>query len=419
MMLSLLMISGIGKSVLLATVISHLKSELDKDPAWVVQYFSCEALQNSTGSDARNDSSLNLSRIQNTLIYAFYELANLDYDEDTSILERCNSVFRNPKEKKATNALMKHQKSEDLLPELDEAFGNLAQILGKKVFLVIDAADMVAEHEQETFARTLGDLLSRSGLQVKILVSTYSGCKFYDILEDQNTPHITLSDHNKSDIELTVKAKLKDLPGWSDAERSEAHEAILAKTGPNFKYAVQVAIPFLEQPWQRPLSNRLKQLPGDLDETYSQALGQMAANYRALLQTSVNWALLANGPVTVTEVMDAHIGTYLAEGQQDEDIEFFEESPLHRDQIRLAGGPFLECIKKGKQSILKLKDPAAVRRFFIHAADDISEKQKQEVHVCDNCKNNFGPAQDVAISEKNGHLNLAITLRKLPQLVDV
>ena len=93
------------------------------------------------------------------------------------------------------------------------------------------------------------------------------------------------------------------MPGWSDAEKEEARKAVIEKAGSDFKYAIKVALPFLEEPWQRPRSNRLKQLPGGLEETYSQAISQMAPNYRALLETSVTWALFANGPVTVTELM--------------------------------------------------------------------------------------------------------------------
>jgi hypothetical protein len=136
----------------------------------------------------------------------------------------------------------------------------------------------------------------------------------------------------------------------------------------------------------------------------------MPSNYRELLKTSVTWALLANGPVTVTEVMDAHLGTYLTESSVAEDSDFREESALHREQIRTAGGPFLDCQRTDNQSIVKLKDPAAARRFFLHETDPIEEEHTAIAHICDNCKNKIDAARDNLISEKHGHLGLAIAL---------
>jgi hypothetical protein len=204
------------------------------------------------------------------------------------------------------------------------------------------------------------------------------------------------------------------MPGWSEAEQEEAYQAIIDKTGSNFKYALQVAMPFLKEPWQRPLSNRLKQLPGGLEETYSQAIGQMAPNYRALLKTSVTWALLAYGPITVTEVMDAHLGTYLSGAAPVEDSGVHQESFLHREQIRKAGGPFLDCQKTDQQSIVKLKDQAAVRRFFLHGTENDDSDLKDDAHLCDNCRNKIITNQDLVVSEKHDHLALAITLGIIP-----
>ena len=115
--------------------------------------------------------------------------------------------------------------------------------------------------EGETNSKTLPEVSKWFwvNLAFRSKLSTYSGCKFNNILEEQNTPHINLSDHNENDIDVTIKVKLKDVLGWS--------------------------------------------------------------------------------------------------------------------QIRVAGRPFLECIKKNKLNILTLKDPAAVRRFFVHDGDYTAEKK--------------------------------------------
>jgi hypothetical protein len=419
--------------VLLASLIKQLETDLSgdqKDQKWVVEYLSCETVRNSTATDATSDSSLSLERIEYTLIYYLYQLAIPSSNDEILTLEKCNGVFKNPKEKRATGKEAKEKKTTannltekkekdglanpmkvgDQLPSLDEAFESLAQILDKKIFMVVDAVDIIEDAEQEEFFSDLQDLLRRSGLEVRILVSCLSDGKFYDNVIENSTPRITASDYNLSDIDMTIRTRLALMPGWTEAERSEAHTAVLNKSGSDFKYAVQVAIPFLEEPWQRPLSNRLKQLPESLTDTYNTVLYQMAPNYRVLLQTAVTWALLADGPVTVTEVMEAHIGTYDAESSQADDITLDGESPLHRVQIRGAGGPFLDYQRHGKQSIIKLKDVAAVKRFFIRSTDDNIVEQDSDLRLCPKCKDSYGTVKDLSISEKSAHLALATKL---------
>jgi hypothetical protein len=419
--------------VLLASLIKQLETDLigdQKDQKWVVEYLSCEAVRNSIATDATSDSSLSLERIENTLVYYLYQLAVSFSSDEIETLEKCNAVFKNPKERRATEKVPKEKKTtsdtptekkekvglantlkgEDQLPSLVEAFESLAQILHKNIFIVVDAVDMIEDAEQGEFFEGIQDLLRRSGLEVKIVVSCLSDGKFYDNVIQNSIPRITASDNNSSDISLTIRTRLAQMPGWTEAERSDAHTAVLDKSGSDFQYAVQVAIPFLEEPWQRPLKNRLKQLPESLTDTYNTVLNQMAPNYRALLQTAVTWALLADGPVTVTEVIEAHVGTYVPESSQAVDITLDEESPLHRDQIRRAGGPFLDYQRHGKQSIVKLKDVAAVKKFFIPPTDNNIIDQDSDLRFCPKCKDNYGAVQDLSISEKSAHLALATTL---------
>ncbi|KAH7400088.1 hypothetical protein BKA64DRAFT_707768 [Cadophora sp. MPI-SDFR-AT-0126] len=399
---------GVGRSVLMAAIANHIENELSEEPDWTLQYVSCESLQNSTGVDARNDSSLSSSRVNNTIVCNLYEQACMG-EIDTTLLEKCNEVFHNSKRKKASAALTQYKVAEEL-PDFDEALEELAQALRKKLIIVIDAVEVISDEEEEGFANSLQDLLKRTGIHARIIVSAFSGCKFYNTLEKNNTPNLILGEHNREDIEYATRSKLRTMPGWSDAEKEEARQAIVEKAGSDFKYAVKVALPFLEEPWQRPLGNRLKQLPGGLEETYSQVIGQMAPNYRALLKTSVAWALLANGPVTVTEVMDAHLGTYLTDSSEIAGPISNEESSLYREQIRAAGGPFLDCQRTETQSLVKLKDPAAVRRFFLHSDEKNVAEKSEEVHICEKCKNKIGSAQELEIDEKHGHLSMAITL---------
>jgi hypothetical protein len=86
----------------------------------------------------------------------------------------------------------------------------------------------------------------------------------------------------------------------------------------NFKYAVQVAVPFIQQPFQRPLSKRLSSLPKGISDAYDHFVRGLSSNYLELLRTALQWTLLAPGPVRVVEVMESFSGLYSLVPSEDE-----------------------------------------------------------------------------------------------------
>lgn len=201
---------GGGRSVLMAAIANRVENELNEEPNWTLQYVSCESLQNSTGLDARNDSSLSSTRVKNTLVCNLYEQACTD-QIDTTLLEKCNDVFHNSKRKKASAALTQHKVAEEL-PEFDEALEELSQALKKKVIIIIDAVEMISDDQEEDFASSLQDLLKRTGMHTRIIVSSFSGCKFYATLEKNNTPNLSLGEHNR---EVSSPSLRRDISSFS------------------------------------------------------------------------------------------------------------------------------------------------------------------------------------------------------------
>ena len=70
---------------------------------------------------------------------------------------------------------------------------------------------------------------------------------------------------------------------WSDGQKAEAKSAIMERAGPIIQYVVDVAIPFIREPFKGLLKDRLEDLPKSMDENYSQALAAMPSNYLDLL----------------------------------------------------------------------------------------------------------------------------------------
>ena len=79
---------------------------------------------------------------------------------------------------------------------------------------------------------------------------------------------------------------------------------------------VQVAVPFMKEPFQRPLSERLKILPKGISDAYKQYLQGLSGNYLQLLRTALQWTLFAPDPLRVVEIMDAFTGIYRLSGQE-------------------------------------------------------------------------------------------------------
>ncbi|KAI9774482.1 MAG: hypothetical protein M1839_001715 [Geoglossum umbratile] len=405
--------AGSGKSVLLASIIRGLQSELSENPEYTIQYYFCDPIR------AADDLVLSLSRVQKTLICQLYELSTHG-EEDSLILQRCNEVFNNPKQKKAQSALpargkdggpAARSKKEEAGPDLTEAYDGLARALGKNVFLIIDAANCIVDADQDDFVSGLQDMVAREGLCVKVLLSCRPAGTIYKRLINDGVPEISMDINNAADIDSVVARGLDAIPGWSQSERDDARQRVLEKTGSIFKYVVQVALPFLRQPFPRPISNRLKELPTNMDETYTRFLGQLAPNYLGLLKVALTWTLLADVEVTVEEVMDDYAGAYLASDTMDDPTEYSDDgdSKLIAGQIRDAGGPFLDVMDNGAALVVSLKDPSGIRDFCYKAAVGGESEQEPCVEVCARCKAELDPSHALSLSPKTGHLAMAIT----------
>ena len=396
-----------------------IEDELDPDEC-IALYISCDM----TGGSEMGESPQSLTRIGNTLIYQLYEYATADEDDPTT-LEDCSKVFNNPKQKKVSKVISSN-KREEILPDFADALEHLAINLEKEVIIVVDAVDRMTDEDQEDFYNTLQDLVSRGEdddedddvSHVRILAGCRSATRFYNYAREGAS--IDVGDRNGDDIDDKLTAELDQMPGWSPSEKEEAKAKILDKAASLFKYVVQVAIPFIQQPFQRPLSNRLKELPEGMSETYNQAIRGMQPNYLNLLSTALSWTLLAPGSVKALEIMEAFTGEYLVpeqEARQKIAVEKEEgsydkkASQLQITQLRAASGPFLNIWEEsGGQSFVSLKDPYQVRHFCFHASEHVEAEEVSGDTICSRCKASLNPSRSLSISEKQGHLALATTL---------
>ncbi len=160
----------------------------------------------------------------------------------------------------------------------------------------------------------------------------------------------------------------------------------------------------MRTPFQRPVASWLKDLPDNVNETYHQHLRQLSPNYHELLRTALAWALVAQVPPSVEEIMDAYSRVYLDGAMDDERGKTKSSLNLYREQIQKAVGPFLEVLDDDS---VTLADTQTVRSFCSQVLEIPADGTNERL-VYTRCSVAKGNEFMLSISEKEEHLNIAI-----------
>ncbi|KAI1394348.1 ankyrin repeat-containing domain protein [Hypoxylon trugodes] len=423
---------GTGKSTLLSFVYDQLTTKTSgADDCTLFYYFSCSPAGPAGITQQR---PVTASRICNTLLYQLYCLATED-ENDVDLLKECNKIFVNPKGGRANSNKNKISNANNLinreqgeyLPDFSIAFPKLTALLQRRVFIVLDAIERLSLDDQQELARSINSLLITPSLPSETDIHVLVGCgekdSFYREVKLTSTPprHVDIESNIQHDIDLKLSSALREVPGLTETEQNIAKEAILKKSSSCFSYIVDIAIPFMREPFQRPLANRLAVLPEGVNHTYEEALHSMGANYVELLRLALQWTLLSRASPTVEEIMDAFYGTYTtssegleADSSSKERSEFPFASEISKSQLDQARVPFLHLdLNRNTVSYVSLQDPDQVRGFCMPSTAAKHETMN-DPELCKRCTSKLSISKQVIISEKQGHLDIAITcLRSL------
>ncbi|KAK4149122.1 ankyrin-3 [Chaetomidium leptoderma] len=412
---------GSGKSYVVASVADRITRAADPDKALL--YVTCNG--SMSGAGLGNSQSYTADSICRTFLSQLYDLA-VQGEDNVGLLEACNAIFKKAKAK--NNELPAHMRTDsEGLPEFADGFYRVAALLKKNVVLVLDGLDKntLDNKNQEDLLRKVRRLLKaaseRAGIRLHLLIGCASATKFFNDLDLAPDAYIDVQVENSRDIELVLTDALKAVPGLSAAEQETAKAAILDKARSRFLYVRDTAIPFMREPFQRPLSKRLEALPDGTGDVYSKALRRMSPNYLALLRTALTWTLLGTefpGLPLAREVMDAFQGTYdvapETDAENDGDVKagFPPTSRLELEQLRGAIDPFIGLLPDPNGRVwLYTSDAAAVVEYFIKSDADVRVEQEGHEHLCVRCGSTAGgsPAKQLHIDPKHGHLQMALT----------
>lgn len=389
-------VGGVGKSILMSTVIDRLQEAFQEDKGCSAQYFFCSAGEDSTRI---------ATRIKKQLLHQLYQQALSD--ESSDLLDQSNDVISSflGKKDSADSKPGSQQKKSEKATEFEDAYPGLAKILGKKIFLVIDALDECTDRKDDKILKTLQETLLASELPLKIIICSRPEPDIVDDLVDK--PAIKVEDHNGPDIERAAKARLEELPGLSSDERALACKSIVERAKVLFR-CVDPAIEFLKKPWRRPLDKRLAELPDGLDNSYQQILRQTDPDYLELLNVGLTWTIFTQIKPTVAEIMDEYSCAY-AEGIEGTNENPYDSIDIHLigDQIRRAGsGTFLEVAGND----VSVRD-TTVKEFFLKAnpTAGVSNGHCMD-ELCAQCQSRLSTDQPLTMSEKEGQLRMALTI---------
>lgn len=360
---------------------------------------------------AGDDATRLVARIKEQLLYQLYKLSLSQ--ESPDILERANDLVT--KFLESSEAKEGSQQKKSVASSFKDVYPSLATLLNKNIYLIIDALDECTDRKESGFLETLQDMLSLPdvpGFRFHIIICSRPEA---DVVADlTGKPVINLEDHNAPDIEHAAKFKLNSLLGLSPTERTLACKAIVAKAKGLFR-CVDPAIEFLKKPLQRPLGKALERLPDGLDNSYQQILRQTDPEYLELLKTALHWSILGERKPTIAEIMDDYSRAYAQDEGSDVNPYDELEDPtvpaeakrLIWDQIRDAGSStFLEV--SGNTVTTR---HSTVTDFFKGTTPSTDQPGDHcEDKLCPSCKIRAINDQSWTLTDKEGHLHMAITI---------
>lgn len=379
----------------------------------MIIHFSSKTPEQMAGTD-----SPSVEKVCNGLLYQLCCLVRGLSAESTDVglVESCNEVLRHSNT--ATNMNMSFMQDDNTKkPEFVHAFTNIAEMLKINVVVALDEVDSLNPAEQQELAFKLQSLAgsakktSSSQTWLKFLVAWHQAQDCSD--KGLGSICIDIERRSKGDRETVISAELEKVTGLTSDERKEAKEAILKKAGSWFTYVNEIGIPFMREPFQRPLSKHLESLPEGMNTIYREALDSMRVSYVSLLREALRWCLLSKVPVPAEVVMDAYHGRYSKNGSEPHATEIRDDSgkfpgisSLEAKQLRYAGGPFLQL---DNNNLIRLRNGRQVREFCLDIDEAASGYQGTNHARCTQCKASTTMSDSVIISRKKDHLHIALT----------
>ncbi|KAK4451014.1 hypothetical protein QBC34DRAFT_459512 [Podospora aff. communis PSN243] len=429
--------AGAGKSTLLSVLAKRVTAD-DRRKSITLLYSSCRSSQ----AGGRNMKAINLYY---SLIAQLYTLAcNMSEDtQNADLLGECSKAVRaflaihgvlieaSAKIKEggpdAVEAL-----SDDA--EVDpsgfvSAFMTLVEKLRVNVLIAMDDVDSLAEKDWRTLSRDLSHLLrrfrhrsvvSRVKLTLQLLVASATPFHLTVDPSSESRPSDTspiiklaheLDSHHGRDLERKIRASLSTVPELSKNEVSDTASHILSLVEHDdyrFDY-FEKAMEVMRQPLLRPLEKHLERLPdAGPRPRYDAELLRIGPDYARLLQTALTWSLLGKVWPRAEVVMEDLSNVYRRPIRTFLKDDFPPLSDVEMEQLMVINGLFLR-LHYGDNNSCRIVVPNPKRVAEYCFTNPNTNQDHQAGILCVRCQSGVSPSISLHISEKEGHLDLALT----------
>jgi hypothetical protein len=351
------------------------------------------------------------------LIWYLYDLTPMTLES----LDRCNDIVRQYLAGRSAGRNRKRGQQDagtdgDKILYFEDALPKMADVLKKKVFLVIDALDECSDRKDEELIERLASMTKRDDLKIKILLTSRPESDILDAMDKSGVTQLRMEKFNEDDISKTVTAQLALIPGLTSTERTVAREQICSRAGPYFGY-LNPALELLRRPWQRPIEAHLEQLPENLLNMNNRILTSTDPAYLGFLKTALTWTILANGEqkMKINELVGIYSNRFLVEDTFDDNMALdsldLSDATIQfwKQQIRKAGDTFLDLDEKTME--LNLIKPALIKDSFLKSDEQASELKRRGTDPdecpCKACQATKKQKSSFILTAKEGHLEIA------------
>ncbi|KAK6361382.1 hypothetical protein TWF730_005115 [Orbilia blumenaviensis] len=302
--------AGFGKSVLMSAIVDSILDDVQKKaparaeesvPPPVVASFFCKV-----GSEKTQKT---VSILKN-IIYQYYQHCRQQLSQE--VFAEANSRIKEVAVKEAgiANTSSLNFANNSAQETWQKLIIDLGKLINNTSYIIIDALDECDDREKTSFLSLL-QKIAESASRIRVIVTSRQEPDIVTTLS--HGPKISVEEQkNIKDVKVYVKKELQKVTILKEKERADARKVIVKRAAGMFRYAA-LAIQSLQQPWARPLSKHLKNLPDQMAEFYQRSLDQMDSQQKEVLITALRWAICADGDITVQQIAEDFSNVFLEE----------------------------------------------------------------------------------------------------------
>ncbi|KAJ6261091.1 Serine/threonine-protein phosphatase [Drechslerella dactyloides] len=317
---------GFGKSVIMSAIVDNIIEDTKKSlphtesddastqpPPPLIAFFFCKI---------GNEKTQRTVSVVKNLIYQFYSHCKRWMSED-ALAEANKKVKEVIEQSSQVVNLKQSSNSADTLPEsLYKLLLWFAKFIDVHTYMVIDAIDEFDSGERGGLLKFLQQITT-SDSKIRVVVASREEPDILSSLSQQ--PKISVEEQkNSSDVKIYVKQELQKISILKEKERLDARKVIVKRAAGMFRYAA-LAIQSLREPWSRPLSKHLKNLPDQMTEFYQRSLAHMNERQKEVLITALRWIICADEEIYLQDIAEDYSCVFL-------------DAPEEEDQLSIESG---------------------------------------------------------------------------------